>query len=410
MVLYTDEEFKNLIPPLTSEEYKQLEENILNDGIRDPFVIWLSPLGARQGESCNECYTDNFKYDADGWICNECGKQFPLEYILIDGHNRYEIAQKHGLEFDTVELDIMFKEDVKVWIINNQFGRRNINNYQRSVLALKLEDVYREKAKANQIRKPINSVLQNSAEQIDTRSELAKTAKVSRDTISRVKKIEAKATPEIKALLNSGEMHINKAFSEIKKQERKDEIEKQKEDIRQGKIEMPIGTFETIVIDPPWSYGREYDPDGSRVANPYPEMAQEQLKELKIPASDDCVIWLWTTQAFIWDAHNLLKHWGFTYKAILTWDKENIGMGAWLRMQTEFCLLGIKGKPLWGITNMRDIIREPRREHSRKPETFYELIDNNFVGRKLDYFSRNTRNGWDVMGNDINKFNDGMEG
>ena len=77
-----------------------------------------------------------------------------------------------------------------------------MNNYQRSVLALSMEELFKEKAKGNQVRKPADSVRQNSAEQnegttpIETRKELAKLANVSHDTIMRVKKIEATATPE----------------------------------------------------------------------------------------------------------------------------------------------------------------------------------------------------------------------
>ena len=94
---------------------------------------------------------------------------------------------------------MVFKKAVKEWMILNQFGRRNLSNYQRSVLALELEEVFTKKAKENQIRKP-NSVMQNSAEQkIDTRKELSKVASVSHDTITRVKKIEEKADEETKA-------------------------------------------------------------------------------------------------------------------------------------------------------------------------------------------------------------------
>ena len=114
-----DPEFKSLVPPLTYEELSQLEENILKDGIRDPLVFWGGPPVS--------------EYE-----------------VLVDGHNRYEIAKKHGLQFKTKELEILNRDDVKVWIINNQFGRRNINNYQRSVLALKLEDIYKAKAKKTQ--------------------------------------------------------------------------------------------------------------------------------------------------------------------------------------------------------------------------------------------------------------------
>jgi len=130
----------------------------------------------------------------------------------------------------------------------------------------------------------------------------------------------------------------------------------------------------------------------------------EEIKNIEIPAKDDCILWLWTTQKFIWEAKEILDHWGFEYKAMLIWDKEKMGIGRWLRLQCEFCLLGIKGKPIWDIKDIRDIIREPRREHSRKPEAFYKMIDENFVGRKLDYFSREKREGWEVFGNDTEKF------
>jgi hypothetical protein len=109
--------------------------------------------------------------------------------ILIDGHNRYEICTKHGLAFSVVEKEFASESNVKEWMINNQFGRRNLSNYQRSVLALELESVFSDRAKEQQIRKP-ESVKQISAEQkpIETRKELAKIANVSHDTIAKVKK------------------------------------------------------------------------------------------------------------------------------------------------------------------------------------------------------------------------------
>jgi N6-adenosine-specific RNA methylase IME4 len=79
-------------------------------------------------------------------------------------------------------------------------------------------------------------------------------------------------------------------------------------------------------------------------------------------------------------------------------------MGAWLRMQCEFVLVGIKGKPTWSNTTWRDIIREPRREHSRKPDAFYDMVADITVGRRLEYFSRERREGWEVLGNDVEKF------
>lgn len=148
MTLVIDEEFKALIPALTADEYKQLEDNIVAEGIRDALVTW-------QG-------------------------------ILVDGHNRYEIAQKHGLEFDTVEKDFADRNEVIRWIILNQFGRRNLSAYDRARLALKLKPVIAEQAKQNMLATQNNNssaALQKSAKQIDTRAEIAKAAGVSHDTI-----------------------------------------------------------------------------------------------------------------------------------------------------------------------------------------------------------------------------------
>lgn len=194
-------------------------------------------------------------------------------------------------------------------------------------------------------------------------------------------------------------------LSKIKKEQRKELIQRQVEEIEKGNIEKPDGLFDVIAIDPPWNYGTSFDADGRRVANPYPEMTQEQLKSLEIPAKANCVMFLWTTQKFIWDAKELLDTWGFTYRSMIVWDKEKIGMGDLIRMQCEFCLVGIKGSPVFKDNHsVRDIIREPRREHSRKPEEFYRIVDDLCAGRKLDFFSREERTGWFSYGNDTKKF------
>ena len=198
------EEFKKLIPALTAEEFKQLEENILKDGIRDPLVLW------------------------NGY--------------LIDGHNRYQIAFKHGLEYKTIDKEFEDESQVKEWMINNQFGRRNLSNYQRSVLALELESVFSARAKEQQVRKP-EFVLPMLAEQkpIDTRKELAKVANVSHGTLDKVKKIQAVATPEVKAQLSTGEVSINQIYQDIKKKETTLILEEKK---KQNAIDLTNEVFE----------------------------------------------------------------------------------------------------------------------------------------------------------------------
>lgn len=421
--LIIDKEFKGLIPPLTSEEFNQLEQNCIKDGILESIKVWRD--------------------------------------VIIDGHNRHEIANKNGLDFTITELSFENRADAIEWIILHQLGRRNLTEEQKAYLRGKRYENEKlkitNKAGSNQFKKEAGD--QNDP-QPTTSEKLAKEYGVSAPTIKRdadfakgvdllpeerrtdvlsgkseLKKQEVQqigkirqqverqvkydtvmrtdediqAEIEIKAKeLAAEELRRIEEEKRQKKEEkveqRKIEIQAQKDAIASGEMKLPEGVFEVIAIDPPWNYGREYDPDGSRVANPYPEMNQSQLLELNPPFAENSICFLWTTHAFIFDAKELLDKWGFTYKATMVWDKEKIGMGAWLRMQCEFCLVGIKGKPMWNNTKYRDIIREPRREHSRKPDAFYEMVKEITIGRRLEYFSREKREGWEVFGNDTQKF------
>lgn len=377
-MLEIKEEFKKLIPSLTTEEFKQLEENCLAEGIREAILTW------------------------NGFI--------------IDGHNRYEIATKWNLDYQTKLKHFKNEEEVKEWMILNQFGRRNLSNYQRSVLALQLEEVFKEKAKENQIRKP-ESVKQISAEQkpIETRKELAKVANVSHDTIAKVKVIEAKAPEEVKAKLSTGEVSINQVYQEIKKEEKKEERDKKIEEVK-AKIEeenliIENKKYHVIAIDPPWAYeekggfsSTDYDAESNRGAVDYPTMTVQQIKKIELPEAEDCVLFLWTTHAFLRDSFEILEQWGYKYKATLVWDKVKMGIGRTIRMQVEFCLIGVKGNPIINGSSERDIITESRREHSRKPEAFYEMVERMCIGNKLDYFSRQNRINWEHYGAEKGKF------
>ena len=170
------EDFKALIPPLSAEEYSQLEQNCLEEGIRDPLVLW--------GDT------------------------------LIDGHNRYEIAQKHNLAFKTVNHKFENEAAAKAWIIRNQFGRRNLSAYDRSVLALKLKPVISEKAKERQATHTEQGY-QKSDKAEHTAKELAKVAGVSHDTIHKVEAINEKASEETKRLVREGILSINQAYNSV---------------------------------------------------------------------------------------------------------------------------------------------------------------------------------------------------
>jgi N6-adenosine-specific RNA methylase IME4 len=81
-----------------------------------------------------------------------------------------------------------------------------------------------------------------------------------------------------------------------------------------------------------------------------------------------------------------------------------MGLGRTIRMQVEFCLLAVKGQPIIQGSSERDIITESRREHSRKPEAFYQLVERMCIGNKLDFFSRQARVNWEHYGAETNQF------
>ncbi len=185
--LIINEELKNLLPPLSAEEFAGLEADILKHGCLSPLIVWND--------------------------------------ILVDGHHRYEICRKHEIPFavNTIVLDSL--DEAKFWTWQHQKHRRNLTAYHRAELALKLKDVIMAKAKERQRaaggdRKSENakSVPQNSAEPKETRQELAEISSVSHDTVSRAEYIAEHADEETKQKLRSGEkgISINKEYNRLR--------------------------------------------------------------------------------------------------------------------------------------------------------------------------------------------------
>jgi N6-adenosine-specific RNA methylase IME4 len=121
-------------------------------------------------------------------------------------------------------------------------------------------------------------------------------------------------------------------------------------------------------------------------------------------AESDALLWLWTTNAHLRVAFEVIDAWGFEYKSLLTWVKDRMGTGDWLRGQTEHCLFAVRGKPIFLNGSHTTVIQAARREHSRKPEEFYALIEETCPGSKVEIFSRQERRGWQVFGDQAQFF------
>lgn len=323
------------------------------------------------------------------------------EGLILDGRNRYEAAQAAGVEpvFSTYEGN-----DPLAFVIRHNLHRRHLNPSQLALIGDEIATMKKGAQKGNKQASKDENECSNLSIGI-SQTEAAEMVGSSRTNIQKAKSIKQEA-PELIPLIAAGEMTLHEASKEIKKQKRQAHIEKVKESIEQGEVK-PVEEmlFEVIAIDPPWNYSEkggsssdDFDSDKNRGTVTYPTMTLEQIADIKLPASNDCTLFLWTTHAFLRSSFELLDKWGFTYKATIVWDKERMGMGRTIRMQCEFCLLATKGKPIIMGDSVRDIIRETRREHSRKPEAFYALVESMTIGNRLEYFSRENRKNWHTYG------------
>lgn len=189
MDVVVNEELKAYIDPLTSEEYEALERSLLAEGCRDALVLWGN--------------------------------------VLVDGHNRYGICQKHGLPFQTVQnTRFQSMEDVHLWMIDQHLGRRSVSDFQRGVLALRKREIMAarralreaasdtaapEETPATEGTPAAAPTAPSADDALNTREALARAARLRSTQVAMIEKIHQSAAPEVVAAVKSGELSLNAA-------------------------------------------------------------------------------------------------------------------------------------------------------------------------------------------------------
>ena len=182
-----NEDLQAYIDPLTPDEYAALERSLLAEGCRDALVLW--------GD------------------------------VLVDGHNRHAICQKHGLPFQTVQnTRFTSLEDVHLWMIDQHLGRRSVSDFQRGVLALRKKDLVAERRSRALARSTGDSSAPTadpadadtgaspySAEPLHSREDIARAARLSSGQVVMIEKIQKQAAPEVVAALKAGSISLNAA-------------------------------------------------------------------------------------------------------------------------------------------------------------------------------------------------------
>lgn len=355
-----DKEFHSLIPPLTADEYAQLEANLLRDGLRDALVIW-------QGEN-----------------------------ILLDGHNRYEICQKLKLPMRTEAIKLADRNAALDWMDTNQLGRRNLTTDQASIIRGRMYNRTKNAQGGDHKSKSQVDTL------IDTASTIASKQGVSRATVIRDGKRAAqldelaKTNPQAAKDVLAG----TKRFNEVRREAKTEQVKKN--------VKLPDAKFRIIYADPPWSYNDKCDAGSVQSGGcekHYPSMTISELCAMPIKnmIEQDSVLFLWVTSPLLFECLPIIEAWGFEYKTSFVWDKVKHNMGHYNSVRHEFLLVCTRGSCLPDEKKLFDsVISVERTSHSVKPECFREMIETLYPhGKRLELFARRKTEGWEGFGNEL---------
>jgi len=212
----------------------------------------------------------------------------------------------------------------------------------------------------------------------------------------------AEHKPDLLSKINGKQgKSINSAYVSARREVVKEEVKT---------AEIPTGIYRVIYADPPWRYGNT-QPDYHEVQDDhYPTMTVKEICDLEIGdrkvaeiALDDAVLFLWVTSPILEESFEVIKAWGFKYKASFVWDKVKHNMGHYNSVRHEFLLICVRGSCQPDENQLFDSVQSiERTEHSAKPEEFRNIIQTLYpYGTRIELFARKKTAGWEVFGNDI---------
>jgi len=368
-----------ILPSMSEEEYAALKDDIKEHGLLEP--IWL----AKDGK-------------------------------LIDGRHRVKACQelKISIGKDLIqETDLETEEDIVNTVLSLNLKRRHLDESQRAMIGAEL---------ATQLPgKPKKVIAQNCGIK---QPQIAAQLNVSTRSIQSARQVIKQGTEELKRAVRAGSIPVSGAAAlsavspaqqrKVVVQIEQGEVKTAKDALRQMKLKEqikaiektkpPRGTYQVLVVDPAWKYekNREHD-DTQRGRTDYPPMTETQIASLGIPAAEDCILWLWVTNAHLvtGEASRVLQAWGFEPKTMLTWVKNKMGTGDWLRGKTEHAILAVRGKPKMKPPIPPTVFEAPVGKPSEKPDAFYQLVEKHCPGKKCEMFARKVRKGWTQVGSDL---------
>jgi N6-adenosine-specific RNA methylase IME4 len=337
--------------------------------------------------------------------------------MILDGRNRYLASLAAGVEPTFAPFR---GDDPVAFVISANLRRRHLDESQRAMVAAKLATL------------KIGDNQHSEGLPIGRGSELLS---VGERSVARAREVLARGAPELVGAVEQGTVSVSAAADiatlprdeqaevvakgerEILEAAKAIRAEKAKEryaarvariaEVSKANSELVSERrYPVIYADPPWDYQLYDETTGSAraAAEHYPTMKLEEICALPVPelVTAAAVLFLWTTAPHLQESFQVLAAWGFEYKTNVVWVKHAQGLGFFVRGQHELLLIATRGDiPCPQPANRPpSIITAPRREHSRKPDEAYELIERMYPELpKIELFARNVREGWAAWGN-----------
>jgi len=344
-----------------------------------------------------------------------------LDDKILDGRNRYR-AWMAGSDMASGSQQATFRTfdpdtegDPLTWVLSKNLHRRHLNDGQRAAVAAEIEG-YRHGGKRGG---------QDANVQLD-RQAASDLMSISPRSTATAAKVKREGTPELFAAVKRGEVAPSVAvklltLSPGQQLETLRTIEPRKlktvaKQVARGETErrlgekqraLPAELFGLIYADPATRfepYSRETGMDRA-ADNHYPTQTIEEIMALPVGtlAAPDTVLACWSTVPMLCETLRAIRFWGFEYKSHYVWDKVHIAPGYWNRNRHEILIIATRGKPPAPApgTQWDSIIVEPAREHSRKPDKAYEMLEQYYPTLpKIELNARIARPGWKRWGNE----------